>query len=92
MTDPKLEILALSKINKELEHEIMQKITSVLEREYMNDNYFPSDERTASNLQNKYIRKIILKNLQRAFSETPIDFLHYHKQIQLYEDNGFVET
>jgi hypothetical protein len=52
LTDPKLEILTLAKINKELEHEIMMKISQALERENVVDNCHFPDGRQVSDVQN----------------------------------------
>jgi hypothetical protein len=38
------------------------------------------------------MRALIIKNLEKACTETPIDFLNYHKHIEAYENNGFVEA
>lgn len=36
-----------------------------------------------------YVRVLVLKNLESAFSETPIDFLNYHRRLEKYENNNW---
>lgn len=81
-------MLALTKINNQLEGDILDRVSFALSRDSPIDTQQQDD---SALLLDRYKRELLIKNLGKACTEEPIDFLNYHKHMESYESNGFVD-